>query len=115
MARRTLMLVAAGVLAAAACAPTKPPPPPPPTQACGQSFPAAPYYENSFYNLGQTGTGWITADGFVPASLPDGRVVWWMSDTTTGTANPDRTVSNRGNVHNSTVEQAGDCLTPHLD
>jgi hypothetical protein len=72
-------------------------------------------YQAAFDSLGRAGTGWVTADGFVPAQLPDGRVAWWMSDTTTGTANPDNSVSNRGNVHNSTVEQGGGCLTPHLD
>jgi hypothetical protein len=112
--RRTLMLVAAGLLAAVACAPPKPPPPPPPTQACGLSFNTAGEYQSSFYNLGHAGTGWITADGFVPLSLPDGRVAWWMSDTMTGTANPDNSVSNPGGVHNSTVEQGGGCLTPRL-
>jgi hypothetical protein len=115
MARRTLILVGLGLLVAAACDPLKPPPPPPPpTQICGQGFGSASQYQSSFHNLGQAGTGWITADGFVPASLPDGRFVWWMSDTTTGTANADNSVSNRGNVHNSTVEQGGGCLTPHL-
>ncbi len=111
MGRRWLVLVAAGLLAAVGCLP---PPPPPPTQICGQSFGSASQYQTSFYNLGQAGTGWITADGFVPASLPDGRVVWWMSDTMTGTANPDNSVTNPGNVHNSTVEQGGGCLTPRL-
>jgi hypothetical protein len=71
-------------------------------------------YQAAFDSLGRAGTGWVTADGFVPAQLPDGRVAWWMSDTTTGTANPDNSVSNRGNLHNSTVEQGGGCLTPHL-
>jgi len=35
-----------------------------------------------------------------------------MSDTMTGTANPDNSVANVGNVHNSLVMQAGGCLTP---
>jgi hypothetical protein len=125
MARRTLILVALGLSAAAACVPMKPPPPPPPpppTQLCGLGFNSTSDYQAAFDKLGRTNTGWITADGFVPpvlpdgrAQLPDGRVAWWMSDTTTGTANPDNSVSNRGNVHNSTVEQGGGCLTPHLD
>jgi hypothetical protein len=77
--------------------------------------------QGAFHALGQAGTGWITADGFVPpvlpdgrAQLPDGRVVWWMSDTMTGTPNPDNSVPNPVNVHNSIVEQGGGCLTPHL-
>jgi hypothetical protein len=37
-----------------------------------------------------------------------------MSDTTTGTANPDNSVSNRGNVHNSVVLEGGGCLTPQF-
>jgi hypothetical protein len=111
IARRSVILVAAGLLAVAgsACLP-----PPPPTQICGQSFGSAGQYQSSIYNLGQAGTGWVTADGFVPASLPDGRLTWWMDDTMTGTANPDNSVSNPGNVHNSRVEQGGGCLTPHL-
>jgi hypothetical protein len=110
MARRTLVLIVAalliGAVAGAGCDS--------PTQICGQGFGSANQYQSSFYSLGQAGTGWVTADGFVPVSLPDGRVVWWMSDTTTGTANADNSVSNRGNVHNSTVQQGGGCLTPHL-
>src|SRR5918994_2109511 len=108
LARRMgmVLVVVAGLLALPGCAPT---------QICGQSFGSASQYQSSFYNLGQAGTGWVTADGFVPASYPDGRVAWWMSDTMTGTANPDNSVSNAGNVHNSTVDQGGGCLTPHLN
>ena len=108
--------MAAGLLAAAGCLP-----PPPPTQVCGQSFGSASQYQSSFYNLGHAGTGWITADGFVPpvlpdgrAQLPDGRVVWWMSDTMTGTVGGGNSVPSPVNVHNSTVDQGGGCLTPHL-
>src|SRR5262249_15109345 len=64
------------------------------------------------FPLGHTGTGWVTADGFVPTALPDGRTAWWMSDTMTGSANPDNSVSNVGNVHNTIVQQSGGCLTP---
>src|SRR5262245_56493720 len=109
MGRRWVFLVVVGLLVAAGCFPS--PPPPPPTQVCGQSFGSASQDQTSFYNLGHIGTGWITADGFGPASLPDGRVLWWMSDTMTGTANPDNSVTNVGNVHNSAVEQGGGCLT----
>ena len=48
------------------------------------------------------------------AQLPDGRVVWWMSDTMTGTVGSGNSVPNPVNVHNSTVAQGGGCLTPHL-
>ena len=120
LTRCAAILLAAGSLAVAGCFGGTPPPPPP-TQVCGQSFGSASQYQTSFYNLGQTGTGWITSDGFVPpvlpdgrAQLPDGRVVWWMSDTKTGTANPNNSVSNPGNVHDSTLEQGAGCLTPHL-
>src|SRR5262249_36722568 len=85
---------------------------PPATQACGQSFAGPGNYLLSFYNLGHTNTGFVTADGFAPVDVGGGRTLWWMSDTTTGTSNPDNTVQNRGNVHNSIVQQSGGCLTP---
>jgi hypothetical protein len=66
----------------------------------------------SFNALGHTDTGWVTADGFVPVPLPDGTTAWWMSDTMRGTANPDNSVPNAGNVHNSVVQQGPTCLTP---
>jgi hypothetical protein len=116
MARRSILLLVAGLLATAGCFGTGPPPPPPPrpTQICGQSFAGAGNYQISFYNLGQTNTGFVTADGFAPIRLTDGRTAWWMSDTTTGTANPDNSVSGRGNVHNSVVWQEGSCLRPQF-
>jgi hypothetical protein len=79
---------------------------------CGQTYTSAGHYQIAFYNLGHGGTGWITADGFVPIRLPDGRTLWWMSDTNTGTANPDNSVSNGGFRHNTVVQQGGSCLTP---
>jgi hypothetical protein len=116
MARRSFPLFAAGLLAAgllvAGCF-GGPPPPPRPTQACGQTFTSPSQYQTSFENLGHTDTGWVTADGFVPTSLP-GRTLWWMSDTMTGTANPDNSVPNPRNVHNTVVEQGGGCLTPRF-
>lgn len=106
-------MVAAGVVVAAGCLPPGPPPPPPrPTQICGQSFTTANAYQTAFFNLGHANTGWVTADGFVPVALPDGRTAWWMSDTMTGTANPDNSVPDAGNVHNSIVQQDPSCLTP---
>jgi hypothetical protein len=38
-----------------------------------------------------------------------------MSDTMTGTANPDNSVPNAGNEHNSLVQQSGGCLTPSFN
>lgn len=134
MARRSLLLLAVGLLTVVGCLPPDPPPPPPPTTApptttpptttppttipprptevCGQSFSDAAAYQSAYDDLGHTDTGWVTADGFVPASLPDGRTAWWMSDTMTGTANGNNTVTNPGNVHNSIVVQNRTCLTP---
>ena len=111
--RGRLILLTAGVLVAvgAGCV-TAPPPPPPPTQICSQSFTGPSQYQASYQNLGHAGLDWVTADGFVPVPLPDGTTSWWMSDTMTGTANPDNSVSNVGNVHNSLVRQAASCLTP---
>jgi hypothetical protein len=123
MARRSLFIVVVSALVAAGCvgtatkdAPPPPPPPPPPraTQICGQNFSSAGNYLISFYNLGHANTGFITADGFVPIRLPDGRTAWWMSDTNRGTANPDNTWSNEGGVHNSVVWQEGSCLRPQF-
>jgi hypothetical protein len=117
MARRSLLLLVAGLLVAAGCiggSGIPPPPPQRPTQLCGLSFNSAGDYHSAFESLGHADTGWITADGFVPAKLPDGRVVWWMSDTMTGTVGGGNSVPSPVNVHDSTVEQGGGCLTPHL-
>jgi hypothetical protein len=117
VARRTLIFLAAGLLAAAGCfggPPPPPPPPPQPTQVCSQSFGTANQYQSSFFNLAHAGTNWVTADGFVPVAMPDGTTGWWMSDTMTGTANPDNSVSNGGFRHNTLVQQDDSCLTPKL-
>src|SRR6266487_2718434 len=123
MLRRSIPLLVTGLLATAGCVSTKggtpPPPPPPPlparaTQICGQAFTSADWYRLAYYDLGHANTGWITADGFVPIDVGSGRTAWWMSDTMTGTANPDNSVSNIGNVHNSVVVQGGSCLTPQF-
>jgi hypothetical protein len=123
--RRAAAFVVLGSVVLAGClgggSPPPPPPPPPPTQLCGLSFNSPSAYQTDYFNLGQAGTGWITADGFVPpvlpdgrAQLPDGRVVWWMSDTMTGSVGSGNSVPNPVNMHNSTVEQGSGCLTPHL-
>jgi hypothetical protein len=91
------------------------PPPPRATQVCGLGFGNPGSYQGSFYALGQGNTGWVTADGFVPVDLQDGRTAWWMSDTMTGTPNPDNSVPNAGNEHNSFVMQGGECLTPSFN
>ena len=110
----------AGLLVVAGCLGGGPPPPRP-TQQCGLGFNSASYYQADFYFLGHADTGWITADGFVPpvlpdgrAQLPDGRVVWWMSDTMTGSVGSGNSVPNPVNVRDSTVVQGGGCLTPNL-
>jgi hypothetical protein len=100
-----------GQLAAAGCVGTKPPPPPLParaTQICGQAFTNPDWYRIAYYNLAHANAGWVTAAGFVPVDLQGRRTAWWMSDTMTG-ANPDNSVSNIGNVHNSVVLQGGSC------
>ena len=124
--RRAAAFVFVGSLVAAGCIsggepPPPPPPPPPPTQLCGLSFNSPSAYQNAFFNLGHAGTGWITADGFVPpvlpdgrAQLPDGRVVWWMSDTINGSVGSGNSVLNPVIFHDSTVDQGGGCLTPHF-
>jgi hypothetical protein len=121
MARRTLLLIAAGLLATAGCVgtaqpppPPPPPPPPRPTQVCGVGFDSPGSYQGAFNALSHGNTGWVTADGFAPVQT-SGRTAWWMADTTTGTAHPNGSVSDRGNVHNSVVWQEGDCLRPQFD
>lgn len=103
----TAIVVGAGCFGA-------PPPPPLATQACGMSYSSASAYQNDFSNLTHGNTGWITADGYVPTPLPGGNTGWWMSDTTTGTVNPDNSAPNAGHVHNSLVVQDSNCLTPKL-
>jgi hypothetical protein len=114
MARHSITLLVAGLLAAAGCVGTKPTPPPRParaTQICGQAFTSPDWYRIAYSNLARANAGWVTVDGFVPVDLQDGCTAWWMSDRMTGTANPDNSVSNIGNVHNSVVLQGGGCLT----
>jgi hypothetical protein len=61
--------------------------------------------QTRFGSLALFGNGWITADGYAPVALPDGRTAWLMSDTLVAPATF---------VHNSIVVQRGHCLTPLL-
>lgn len=54
---------------------------------------------------------WSGADGTSSTVLPDGRVVWFFSDTFLGPVNPDGSRSGHGLVRNSMVVQDGDRLT----
>jgi hypothetical protein len=103
----------------AACEPVKPPPPPPPppppapTQFCGASFGSPSQYQNSFHNLTHAGTGWLSADAYVPAQNTNGTTAWWMADTINGTLS-GHSVAAPTFTHNSLVQQAGGCLTPRV-
>ena len=76
------------------------------------SYASASAYQNDFDLLTHGNTGWIHADGYVPALLPDGRTAWWMSDTGVGTVNADNSANPEGSVHNSLVLQESTCLRP---
>src|SRR6266508_3019822 len=101
--KRTFVFVAAACLVAAGCLGGPPPPPPPEfaTEVCVMAYGSASAYQNDFHQLTHGNTGWIHADGYVPAVLPDGRTAWWMSDTGVGTVNPDNSADPEGSVHNS--------------
>ena len=114
--RRRIVIGSAAValVVAAGCMPVQPAPPPLATQVCGMSYASASAYQNAFSALTHGNTGWITADGYVPAPLPGGTTGWWMSDTTVGSVNPDNSAPDAGHVHNSLVVQDPSCLTPKL-
>ena len=80
---------------------------------CVGTFRSAGEYQRAFAGLASLGTGWSTADGYVPVALPDGRTAWLMSDTLLAPpavpAGAPPTF-----VHNSIVVQHGRCLTPVL-
>jgi len=113
-----LILVAGLCFVAAGCIGGPPPPPPPPPEfaieVCGTSDASASAYQNSFDQLTYGNTGWIHADGYVPALLRDGRTAWWMSDTGVGTVNADNSANPEGSVHNSVVLQDPSCMRPML-
>jgi hypothetical protein len=79
---------------------------------CAGSFRTLANYRDAFAAVARFGTGWTTADGYVPVALPDGRTAWLMSDTLLGppAANGDPPTL----VHNSIVVQRGRCLTAVL-
>jgi hypothetical protein len=80
---------------------------------CAGTFRSAGEYQEAFAGLASLGTGWSTADGYVPVALPDGRTAWLMSDTLLAPpavpAGAPPTF-----VHNSIVVQHGRCLAPVL-
>jgi hypothetical protein len=115
------LATAALLVVAAACVPGPPPPPPPPpgpppapTQSCGSSFGSPSQYQTSFHNLTHAGTGWLSADAFVPAQNTDGTTGWWMADTLHGTLSGDSVSGTPVITSNSLVVQAGSCLTPKV-
>src|SRR4051794_3003747 len=59
----------------------------------------------AFEQVPGIGTGWVTADGYVPVTLPDGRTAWLMSDTLVGP--PAAEPAPATFVHNSIVVQRG--------
>ena len=76
--------------------------------------PASPAaYEAAFTGLARSGTGWATADGYVPVPLPDGRTAWLMSDTLLAPPAVGATAAATF-VHNSIVVQRGRCFTARL-
>ena len=79
--------------------------------ACAGSLPTTADHERAFADVGAAGSGWLTADGFVPISLPDDRRAWLMSDTVISPS-PSAPDGGLTFVHNSIVVQRGRCLTP---
>jgi hypothetical protein len=117
LGKRSVLFVVAACFVAAGCVGGPPPPPPPPafaTETCGTAYASSSAYQNDFHQLTHGNTGWIHADGYVPAVLPDGRTAWWMSDTGVGTVHPDNSANPEGSVHNSLVLQEPTCLRPKL-
>ncbi len=79
---------------------------------CAGTIPTLAGYRATFAAIPGFGTGWATADGYVPVALPDGRTAWLMSDTLLGP--PIATGDTPAFVHNSIVVQRGRCLTAWL-
>ena len=79
---------------------------------CAGTLSTTAEYQDAFAAIPELGTGWVTADGYVPVALPDGRRAWLMSDTLLGP--PVVSGETPVFVHNSTVVQRGRCLTAVL-
>jgi hypothetical protein len=67
--------------------------------------------QESFAELPGLGTGWVTADGYVPVALPDRRTAWLMSDTVVAALTSRSAAPGANFVHNSIVVQRGTCFT----
>lgn len=79
---------------------------------CAGTLRSSREYGDAFGRVAAFGTGWVTADGYVPVALPDGRTAWLMSDTRLG---PPAVAGDAPTfVHNSIVVQRGRCLTAVL-
>jgi hypothetical protein len=119
MRRLWLLPVAlVAMLVLAACQPVTPTPPPPPpqpvSQYCAPTTPtSAPGYQAAFDNLRRTYTEWGSADGAIPVTLPDGRVVWLFSDTYVGAVHADGSIDPSDHlINNSFVVQSNNCFAP---
>lgn len=110
---RLALVVGAVAAVAAACQPL-PPPQTPVSQYCAASTPTTgAAYQAAFDGLRNTYTEWVTADGEVPVTLPDGRVLWLFGDTFVGTVGPEGSIpAGEGLIRNSFVVQDGRCFTP---
>ncbi len=111
-----MLLIGGLALVAAACRPVIPPPPPPQpvSQYCAPTAPVAPAdYQADFDALRTTYTEWASADGAIPATLPDGRTVWMFGDTFVGKVDPGGAIETADPlIHNSFVVQTGACFAP---
>ena len=83
-----------------------------PNDPCAGALRTTTEYTDAFADVARFGTGWVTADGYVPVTLPDGRTAWLMSDTLLGP--PAASGETPTFVHNSIVVQRGRCLTAVL-
>jgi fibronectin type 3 domain-containing protein len=70
----------------------------------------------AFTTYGNAGNHWTGADGTTSIALPDGRVVWFFSDTFLGTVNADFSrPAFTPLVNNSAIVQDGSSLTTTLN
>ena len=84
------------------------------SQYCAPAVPSSPgAYAAAFANLQHTYTEWGAADGAIPITLPDGRVVWLFGDTYVGSVNGDGSFSPPDHlINNSFIVQTGHCFAP---